>query len=504
MSDIKRAVEKFLKDNNKYPTLIQLEKLGVTRAMVRTEFGNLAGIRKALANNTNIFDLEFSPVKAIPKGAKRFVITTAVTESKVHTGFLNNIKAYCKKKGATFVVIPSLLNSKDGWVLDPVLKNEAVVLNDVSLNSNLFLLGMKNSASKVDPITGLPRVGRRNGTFICASPKQRLKYVATGVHKLPHALMSTGAITTANYIKSPILVDKTSYIANYDHVMGAIIVELDSNNTFHFRQIQADKYGNFCDLGRMWENGKDRAVETTLIAGDWHVNSTDLAVKSATLALTTKLGIKEIIMHDVFDGESINHHEKDKLLVLTKKAQEGKLSLDKELKLYSEELHELSRKHRLVIVRSNHDEFLTGYLNSGDYVKHPYNHRISLILSLSVLDGNNPLEYFHKTEYPKDNIVWLKMDESYKIGGVECGMHGHKGSNGARGSITSMENAYGNVIFGHTHTPEILRGAYCVGTSTYLQLAYNSGASSWLQAHCLLYQNGQRQLINFINGKFHN
>jgi len=81
-------------------------------------------------------------------------------------------------------------------------------------------------------------------------------------------------------------------------------------------------------------------------------------------------------------------------------------------------------------------------------------------------------------------------------------VHGDKGPNGSRGSVKSMEVSYGQSITGHSHTPEIVRGAWQTGTSTYLKLGYNKGASSWLQSSCLLYKDGSRQLINVINGKY--
>ena len=85
---------------------------------------------------------------------------------------------------------------------------------------------------------------------------------------------------------------------------------------------------------------------------------------------------------------------------------------------------------------------------------------------------------------------------------VELGAHGDKGANGARGSLHAMENAYGNSVSGHSHSPEILRGAWQVGTCSYLKLEYNQGPSSWLHSSCLLYPNGARQLINVIGGQW--
>ncbi len=83
---------------------------------------------------------------------------------------------------------------------------------------------------------------------------------------------------------------------------------------------------------------------------------------------------------------------------------------------------------------------------------------------------------------------------------IELGAHGDKGANGARGSLLAMENAYGNSVSGHSHTPEILRGAWQVGTTSLLKLEYVKGPSSWMHTSCLVYPNGSRQLINAING----
>jgi hypothetical protein len=147
---------------------------------------------------------------------------------------------------------------------------------------------------------------------------------------------------------------------------------------------------------------------------------------------------------------------------------------------------------------------LDRYLNEGRYIDHPYNHRLALDLAAAFIDGLNPLKYYLESKKidTKHKIIWLERDTSYKIAGIECGMHGDKGANGARGSANSLEHAYGPCTYGHTHTPEINRGAFCVGTSSFLQLDYNVGASSWLHTSCLVYPNGQRQLINCLDGKF--
>ena len=98
------------------------------------------------------------------------------------------------------------------------------------------------------------------------------------------------------------------------------------------------------------------------------------------------------------------------------------------------------------------------------------------------------------------NVIFLKRDQDYKVRHWQLGAHGDKGGNGAKGSVKSREKAYGQSITGHTHTPEMLRRTIIVGTSTYLQLRYNEGPSSWMNTHALLYDTGKVQLVNIING----
>lgn len=502
MSKVTKQALALVKRLKRYPSFLELEAVGVTRAQVRQEFGTLRGLNIFLSkNSTDIFDLERSKVvTAMPK-TKRFVVTTAVTNSPVHKGFLISIKNYCRKEKAGLIILPTKKDTQSPWSLDPILRNESILIDDVSLNSNIFLLGVKSTAKQTDPVTGLPRVGKRNGTFVMASPKQRLKYVATGINKLPHALMSTGAITVPNYVTGGLLANKQDYLANSDHVMGAIIIELDDKDVFHFRQIQADAHGAFADLGTLYSGmrTKDYAPEAVVL-GDWHSGDTDPAVAAALTDLTKKIKPKRWVLHDIFDGLSVNPHTLGKGIVRAKLAEAGRLFLEDELKQLKNDICMMSKLvDKVVIVRSNHDDFLDRYLDNADYVGDDHNHKMALTLAVSALNGKNPLE-----EYvgPIKNVTWLKTDESLKIAGVECGMHGHLGGNGTRGSIVQMETAYGNVMFGHSHTPGILRDSWNVGTSTFLQLGYNKGASSWMQCSGIVYANGQKQLINFIDGKF--
>jgi hypothetical protein len=183
---------------------------------------------------------------------------------------------------------------------------------------------------------------------------------------------------------------------------------------------------------------------------------------------------------------------------------ENKLSLQNEIRFMNSELEEMMEwvDGSLVVVKSNHDDFLMRYLNEGRYVKDPNNHYYSLDLAKKLLEGKDPLEYAsQKVEKLKnsDRVLWLQREEEYKIGNVECGAHG----DGWGVTMPSLEKALGNCVVGHTHTAGIFRGVFRVGTSTKLNQDYNvGGLSTWTHTHCLVYANGQRQLINVINGEW--
>ena len=117
------------------------------------------------------------------------------------------------------------------------------------------------------------------------------------------------------------------------------------------------------------------------------------------------------------------------------------------------------------------------------------------------------------TEYPDPFTYWLRkanlervralnLDESFVLGGVELGMHGHRGPNGARGNIHNIKRIGVKTITGHPHAPGEDEGCSQVGTSTYLRLEYNAGPSSWLQGHCVLNEDEKRQLIFIIDGEY--
>ena len=137
----------------------------------------------------------------------------------------------------------------------------------------------------------------------------------------------------------------------------------------------------------------------------------------------------------------------------------------------------------------------------------PEDFYVGCALAMKVVEGEDPLKYLMETWIGLDvhNIRWLSLDESYKVYNVELGQHGALGANGARGNKNTFDMCLGKCVVGHSHTAGIMRDVFVVGIACNKDQGYNKGFSSWTHTSCVVYENGTRQLINFIpdmKGKF--
>jgi hypothetical protein len=290
--------------------------------------------------------------------------------------------------------------------------------------------------------------------------------------------------------------------------MGAIIVEIEDRNKYHFRQIQADANGSFVDLADFYK-GKNvsKLYAEGISMGDWHSGETDPTAVKAIKELINVVRPSKLFVHDGFNGLSINHHERDRQIRRAILAKQGLLNLEAEISWLARDLDMmLSWKHveEIIVVKSNHDVFLDGWLDHGEYVKDPHNYSIGVDLAKAMKDGHDPLKFGVEMLglKNKDKVRWLSIDEDYFIARIQCGAHGHKGPKGTRGSLKSMEKSYGLSVTGHSHGPEILRGAWQNGTMSYLKLNYNQGPSDWVHASTVIYPYGMRQLVHSFDGNW--
>jgi hypothetical protein len=505
-----RKVRRFL-------TLSELKELGYTREMLRQSFDSLTKMKKiaravyeselAELIEENLFDPKrMIALKKELRKAKRFVVTTAVNNSAVHRGFHKSLKNYCKENKAMLLVLPS---GKDVDAMSPHLVEENWIFENMVLNSNIWISNIKISPNSAQPTTALSRIGQRDGSLIAASPKQHLEFVAVGNEKLPHAVMSTGAITVPNYANPKTgRISRTDYFAEHDHVLGAVIVEVVSGKEYHFRQIQAANDGTFHDLGKKYFPSRKslKVAPIGMLWGDLHAGEVDLSAKKAALEQMKALGVRRVFLGDAFSGISINHHEEKNLITRARLAMKCKMSLEDEMKDFVNEINEISdAADEVIIVASNHHDFLNRYLEHGKYLYEPHNFIFASKLATAMGEGHNPLEYASKKLIGLKNpnkVRFLERDEDYMLAGVQMGQHGDTGANGSKGSKITLEKAYGKIMHGHTHAPYIFRGVYCVGTTSVLRPDFVRGASSWVHCNGFVYPDGSCQLINSFFGNW--
>lgn len=515
----------FIKNGNMFPTRADLNKMHVNRDMIRYYYGNIKNLRNAVKEIypelfNGLFDETYlgsnTYLSKFNKELKKFntyIITTAINGQKAHSKFVETLKKLSKIYNAKIIMLPSYDRFQSPsqtieWHFDDILSEHSFLFGQISLNKNIHISPLRINAKQINPTTGLSRICQGKGSFIFSSPKQSLEYDPVSNVKYPHARMSTGACTIPNYNNKNKYM-RTPYMAQNDHILGALIIEIEDEEIYHFRQIQADKNGGVCDLGKYYfGSNKPKNMIPKLIMGDYHAGEHDETAIKAWEEIIDELHVDQVFFHDLFNGKSINHHEENNIIIRARNSQKGLLNLQDELYVTGKELNRINNHKSIkksIIVKSNHDEFLQKWLEYGKFKDDPINFQSGCVLANLAINDCNILEQallIYGNLKNKEKLIFLNRDEDYKIGGIELGAHGDKGSNGARGSKSNIENAYGKAVIGHSHTPGILRGVYQVGTSSLFRLGYNQGASSWMHCSCLLYENGQRQLINSINGKW--
>jgi len=517
--DIIDAYKNIVAKNSERPKSSDFAEHDINRDRIARQFGSIENLHMYMQENYKDYLSEYygsvedilSPSRSpIKKSSGKYVITTAVADSPVDINFLNSLKSYCEKNDAVLVIMPceSVTNSFENKSasFDKAFNDTSlyVVSEDNHLNKNFSLCSIQVSAKQIKSITGLSRLGNREGSYVFASPKQFLEYVPSGNNRgKNYAIMTPGACTKPSYYTETFVSKRISYIAEKDHTMGAIIVEIVDERKFDFRQIQAAEDGSFIDMGIEYtSDGKVRNVLVNVICGDTHGVQVDHTALDYFIDKFSNLKINNIFLHDVFDGQSISHHIKD-IVSKARRSNVGDDDLEKELKETFSVIKKIDdglRPFNVHIIKSNHDEFLDRYLSAGNYIFDPKNHYISLKIATALFDGVDVLRHaFEVVQCPvPSHWNFISRDVSYIIGGVECGSHGDLGMNGARPSLNSLERIYGSCVVGHNHSAAIQRSVFRVGTLSELDMEYNRGPSSWTQTCCLLYENGQRQLINFV------
>lgn len=473
---------------------------------------------------------------------KRILATAAVSGAPVDPNALATLKVIAKARDAAIVVIPVNMVTNE---LDPILLNDPdihILTQSVEPSPHLILDNLRIMGKMKNPLEGTQQLGPRGQSRIFGSPKFASEVLGTADGEyFPHRNMTTGAITAPNYSGRKWISKRTDRIYGHaEHVMGAVLIERTrgqedflaggSPGSYRMRHVEyVPETHSMIDLNERFN--ADGSVEQirprAAVLGDIHVGVTNQSLLQTLGPKLQELNPREIVLHDIFDGRSVNHHEAGRSITLAQKAASGQLRLEDELRevaAFFNGLHALLPDVQISVIRSNHDMFLDRWLEEGRYLDDPVNYKIGVELAKAKADGKNPLEYYllekalryHDTrdEDVRQPLVdrpelvhFLKTGQSYKLGDirgrlVEVGFHGHRGVNGKRGAIRDMKIAADRIIFAHTHTEKRDRHAVNIGTSTAIKQDYTKdGFSSWVHSWALVNDDGSIQVIDYFDSQ---
>jgi len=324
----------------------------------------------------------------------------------------------------------------------------------------------------------------------------------------PRFFQSTGSLTEPHYVtvaRSSGMRVKRGLQATAQHQLGFVYFQDNGRGKFDTYNVTAQKSGNFHYLKEKYSSGKlVKSHVEVLVLGDIHHGVTNKYARLKYLKQIETLQPKYVVLHDLFDGESINHHNRHNLIDRIRNAGTVKDSLENELKSLSKEINYLGKRFpdvKFIVAESNHDAFLRTYVKGGDFHDDFINYIMGTKVLLAIYNDltKKVLEESLKFVGPMpSNFTFLRENDSFKIRGVQLAQHGHKGSNGSRGSALTFKRLNLQMITGHTHSPQLYGNGMIVGTNTNLEQGYTiGGASSWMHANGILYPDGTYSLLTF-------
>lgn len=476
------------------------------------------------------------PVKIKParNTVKRFIFTSAQDDTAVHKPFLENLLAYCKYTGAElhiggYTYQKALFEDHrtNTAVYHPLIE-KYMTNRRFEVGEGLLFCGEMNTLpTAVNPLSGFETYTRSKwGIF--PHPRVSMVSVPTMRAATDKIIMTTGSITLPNYVHK-----KAGIKAEFHHVIGAVMVELDSKGDFFCRHILADDSGDFQDLTTLVKNGaisEGHDIEAATW-GDIHFEQMDLDIVKAVWGYTEGLktknqeGMKTIIdtlrpkyqfFHDVSDFRPRNHHRISDPHFQYKMYVKGVETIDRHMLGIARFLKIAERPWcQSYVVESNHDLALKRWLKEADYRYDPVNAIFFLEAQLAVYkailadqEDFSILEHILRNKRYLAYTQFLRTEESMMTcpwagGGIENAIHGHQGANGARGSISQFARMGSKANVAHTHSAAILEGVWQAGTFSKLLMDYNKGGmSSWNHSFIITYCNGKRAIITMRGKKW--
>ncbi|NKJ77768.1 hypothetical protein [Rhizobium leguminosarum] len=456
----------------------------------------------------------------LPKGiVHRFALTAVQDHTDLNVGFHKALKTWETSTGGELYHFPITDSPKllefDGDIrpyFHEDVRETLIYKHRVRLVPDLLVLtdaGVNPASSKPLQSFLTANVGR---SVIIPAVQIALESLPRMFTADPAFAMTTGCCTVPNYKSGP-----AGKAASLNHQYGALIVEIDSDGAIFPRHVQPDETGAFQDLDRVYlSNGEVRDKERVwgISWGDLQHAFADEAIYTASFGWSPKQRRKVTddnildalrpyysFLEDTNEFRLRGHHNIKDPHFRTSVLQEG--TVEDEIAAAVAFVNALDRPLTETIVKeSNHDLFLARWLKSPEGRIDPENaaywHELNGVLHRS-LGGKHPInivEHAMRRAGLSDTVVYLPCGESYVVGDVENGLHGHQGLNGSNGTTTTFSKIGFKTNTGHGHAPTISGGSYRSGASCVRDRGFNvGGLTTEAPGHIVHYMTGGRALL---------
>lgn len=463
-------------------------------------------------------DLDIASKHIIPKDTDILFVTSAQNNTSINKSQLDNMISYSKKIKEKYnkkvAIVVCTVKYRNPTTL--VEKNKEKISWSKEILDYLYYDKLQfgdctiSARSRVQPTAKFPLNGFEmvadGNHLILGHPKYQMKVVPHFNNEDIHIMTTSGSVTRKNYSDS-----RAGEHGELNHVYGFTIVEKINDKCLVPRFVNCTSDGNFIDLNWKSENGKASRNETCkgLILGDIHNSELDKTLFSKTIDIFNKIKPDNVFVHDLFNGESVNPHEVLDMYIKKRKIDKGGDNVKKELydciDFVENDLIKIP-SNNYYIIESNHDVFLDRWINNFNWKQDLHNSEIYLQLASFQQDKGvkfigNIFGTFLTKECKKmglSKVKYVPYGNSVKVSNIICSMHGDFGVSGSKGNVTSFGRLSMKSYTAHTHSHEVVNGAYSVGCSCVMNQYYTRrGASKWSQGHGVIYNNGKRQQIIF-------
>lgn len=441
---------------------------------------------------------------------KIFVISGVQNDTEINQQFLASINGYCDRRNAKLILMPIKFKYRE--TSEFRVESESMIFDSLALHPKLRLMAnLPINPAIESPLSSLENMSKGDSLIVAGTTLQMMMLPTLGTS--PALVHSTGAISYPN-----VTTTKQGIKCAFNHSFAALVVEID-DDTFHIRVLNGDDNNGFYDIDG-YQSGNIftqlKSIEA-LVMGDVHVANVSESVVSATFtdynSIVNTLNPKNIVLHDLLDMASENHHNVDIFSKFTNHIN-MKNNVENELNETAQFLVDyIPAGTNAVIVESNHNAHLDKWLldyptKHQTLVNSKFYHRMMYAMLDNIESTGKKQNSFELwlndyTENDLPNLVFTSNYESYKIKDVELKLHGDRGIGGARGNSISFAKLPVKTITGHSHSAKIHLGNWVTGTSSKLNLGYNDGTpTTWVNAHVIIYNNGCRQMLIINDGKW--